>query len=153
MSISKGEWMNKVGATYTIEQYSTIKGNKLLMHATWLNLIYTKEKSGGGKYILYDSIYVEFQKRQMSLYRQINFAGGWKEEMGEGFSGGSDGKNSAYNAGDLGSIPGLGRFPGGGHGNPLQYSCWENPHGQSLAGYSPWSCKELDMTEQLSTAQ
>ena len=40
-----------------------------------------------------------------------------------------------------------------GHGNPLQYSCLENPHGQrSLAGYSPGGCKELDTTEQLSTA-
>ena len=39
---------------------------------------------------------------------------------------------------DVGSIPGLGRSPGGGHDNPLQYSCLENPHGQrSLAGYSP----------------
>ena len=52
---------------------------------------------------------------------------------------------------DLGSIPGLGRSPGGGHGNPLQYSCLENPHGQSLVGYSPWGHKESDMTEQLST--
>ena len=53
--------------------------------------------------------------------------------------GGSDGKASACKAGDLGSIPGLGRSPGGGHGNPLQYSCLENPHGQrSLVGYSPW---------------
>ena len=41
--------------------------------------------------------------------------------------GGSDGKASAYNAGDLGSIPGLGRSPGKGNGNPLQYSCLENP--------------------------
>ena len=48
------------------------------------------------------------------------------------------GKESACNAEDLGSIPGLGRSPGGGHGNLLQGSCWENPHGQrSLAGYSP----------------
>ena len=39
----------------------------------------------------------------------------------------SAGKESACNAGDLGSIPGLGRCPGGGHGNPLQYSCLENP--------------------------
>ena len=55
--------------------------------------------------------------------------------------------------GDLGSIPGLGRSPGGGHGSLLQYSCLENPHGQrSLVGYSPWGCKESDMTEQLSTA-
>ena len=45
------------------------------------------------------------------------------------FPGGSDGKESACTVGDLGSIPGLGRSPGGGHGSPLQYSCLENPHG------------------------
>ena len=62
-------------------------------------------------------------------------------------TGGSDGKESACSKGDLGSIPGSGRSPGGGHGNPLQYSCLENPHGQrSLAGYSPWGRKESDMT-------
>ena len=44
-----------------------------------------------------------------------------------GFPGGSEGKASACNAGDLGSIPGLGRSPGEGNGNPLQYSCLENP--------------------------
>ena len=44
-----------------------------------------------------------------------------------GFPGGSDGKAPVYNAGDLGSIPGLGRVPGEGNGNPLQYSCLENP--------------------------
>ena len=44
-----------------------------------------------------------------------------------GFPGGSDGKESAYNAGDLGSIPGSGRSPGEGNGNPLQYSSLENP--------------------------
>ena len=42
--------------------------------------------------------------------------------------------------------------PQGGHDSPLQYSCLENPHGQrSLAGYSPWCCKELDMTERQNT--
>ena len=67
-----------------------------------------------------------------------------------GFTGGSACKESVCNAGDLGLIPGLGRSPGVGHGNPLQYSCLENPHGQrSLAGYSSWGCKELDTTEQL----
>ena len=66
----------------------------------------------------------------------------------KGFPGGSDGKEPACNAGDLGSILGSGRSPGEGHGNPLQYSCLENPHGQrSLEDYSPWGCKELDMTE------
>ena len=44
-----------------------------------------------------------------------------------GFPGGSDGKESAYSAGDLGSIPGSGTSPGEGSGNPLQYSCLENP--------------------------
>ena len=47
---------------------------------------------------------------------------------------------NAGNTRDAGSIPRLGRTPGGGHGNPLQCSCLENPHGQrSLAGYSPWT--------------
>ena len=61
-------------------------------------------------------------------------------------------KNLPANAGDIrasGSMPGSGKFPGGGHGNPLQYSCLENPHGQrSLAGYSPWGHKELDITKE-----
>ena len=74
--------------------------------------------------------------------------------VNKGFSGGSDSKESACNAGDLGSIPGLGRSPGEGNSYPLQYSCLENPHGQrSLAGYSPWGRTVLDTTEQLSTAQ
>ena len=71
-----------------------------------------------------------------------------------GFPGGSGGKESTCNAGDLGSIPGLERSPGGGHGNPLQYSCLKNPHGHRiLVGYRPWGHKMSDMIEQLSTAQ
>ena len=63
-------------------------------------------------------------------------------------------KNPPRVSGDLGSIPGLARSPGGGHGNPLQYSYLENLCGQrSLVGYSPWGNKVLDTTEQLSTAQ
>ena len=66
----------------------------------------------------------------------------------EGFPCSLAGKESACNVGDLGSIPGLGRFPGEGHGSPLQYYL-ENPHGQrSLVGYIVHGgCKELDMTE------
>ena len=60
-------------------------------------------------------------------------------------------KNPLANAGDIrdaGSIPGSRRSPEGGHGDPLQYSCLENPHGQrSLVGYGPKGCKELNMTE------
>ena len=52
------------------------------------------------------------------------------------FPGGLDGKESACNAGDLGSIPGSGRPPGEGHGYPLQYSCLENPMGRESQG--PW---------------
>ena len=49
---------------------------------------------------------------------------------------------------EVGLIPGLGRSPGGGHSNPVQYSCLENPHGQkSLVGYSLWDTKESDTTE------
>ena len=60
-----------------------------------------------------------------------------------GFPGGSDGKESSCNTGVLGWIPELGE-----HGNPRQYSCLENLHGQrSLAGYSPRGQKELDTTE------
>ena len=66
------------------------------------------------------------------------------------FPGGSDDKKSTHSAENLGSVPGL--DPGGGHGNPLQCSCLENPHGQrSLEGYSSWGHKESDTTEQLST--
>ena len=64
-----------------------------------------------------------------------------------GFPGGSDFKESACNTGDLGSISGLGRSPGGGHVNPLQCSCLDNSHGQSsLAGYSLWRRKDSDVT-------
>ena len=54
--------------------------------------------------------------------------------------------------GDLGLIPGLGRSPGGGHGNPLQCSCLETPQGQRSLVHYTWGHKELDMTKR-STAQ
>ena len=65
-----------------------------------------------------------------------------------GFPGGSDGKESACNAGDPGSIPGFGRSPEEWKDNPLQYSCLEKFRGQrSLGDYSPWGPKESDNTE------
>ena len=67
---------------------------------------------------------------------------------------GSDGKESAHNVGDPGSICGLGESPGGGHGNPLQYSCLENPMDKGgWWGPFPWGRKELDMTERLTLAE
>ena len=62
--------------------------------------------------------------------------------------GGSDGKESACNVGDLGLIPGSGRSSGEGSGNPLQYSCLEKSHGRrSLVGSSALGRKESDTTE------
>ena len=58
-------------------------------------------------------------------------------------------KNLSVNAGDVrdvGSIPGSGRSPGGRHGNPLQYSCLENPMDRG-AWRAPWDCKESDTTQ------
>ena len=65
-----------------------------------------------------------------------------------GCPGNAVGKESACNAEDSGSILGWGRSPGEGNGNPLQYSCLENPMEQrSLVGYSAWGHKESDTTE------
>ena len=60
-----------------------------------------------------------------------------------GFPGGSDGKESACNVGNLGSILGLGRSPGGRHGNPLQYSCLENPMDRGAWQATGYSSMEL----------
>ena len=73
----------------------------------------------------------------------------WLISLSKGFPGGSDDKASAYNAGDLGLIPGLGRYNGEGNGSPLQYSCLDNPMDYSVVGYSPWGHTESDMTELL----
>ena len=65
-----------------------------------------------------------------------------------GFPGGSDSKESPCNVGDLGSVPVLGRSPGGGHGNLLQYSCLENPMDRGAWWATVFGVKkELDMTE------
>ena len=70
-----------------------------------------------------------------------------KEKQKFDFPGSSDSKASVYNAGDLGSIPGSGRIPGEVNGNPLQYSCLENP--MDGGAWCPWGRKESDTTEQL----
>ena len=66
-----------------------------------------------------------------------------------GFPGGSDSKESTCNVGDLGSVPGMGRSPGEGHGNPVQYSCLENPQGQEVPGSQATvhEVAESDVTE------
>ena len=70
-----------------------------------------------------------------------------------GFSGGSVVKESTCDVGHLGSIPELGRSPGGGHGNPLQYSCMEIPkdRGASWAAVHRVAKSQIRVSEQLST--
>ena len=63
------------------------------------------------------------------------------------YIGGSLVKNPPTNAGDVGSIPGLGKSPGEGNGNSLQYSCWKIPWTEEPGSYSPLGCKESDTTE------
>ena len=70
-----------------------------------------------------------------------------------GFPGGSDDKESVCNAEDLGSVPGSGRSPGEGHGNPLQCSCLENPTDRGAWGATVHGVsKESDMTEVIFTS-
>ena len=69
-----------------------------------------------------------------------------------GFPGGSDGEESAGNAGDLGSVPGSGRCPGEGNGNPLQYSCLENSMEREAWQATVHSITELNRIEQLTHA-
>ena len=70
-----------------------------------------------------------------------------------GFPGGSGGKRIHLPCGKPGRSLGWEDSPGGGHSNPLQYSCLEHPHGQRSLDYSPWGHKESHMTEGLSPAQ
>ena len=81
----------------------------------------------------------------------INWSGIARSLVILGFPGALVGKESACNAGDsgsMGSIPRLGRSPGGEHGNLLQYSCLQDPMDRgALWGYSLWGPKESDMTE------
>ena len=93
------------------------------------------------------------QKFSNNQQKKISFKHGFQNFPGGpvDFPGGSVVKNLPAIAGDAGdevSIPGSRRSPGGGNGNPLQYSCLGKSHGQrSLAGYSPSGFKESDRTE------
>ena len=105
-----------------------------------------------GKKILKSLLLFFFRKRTIksrgkTANKQKNL---WLSQQ-VGFSGGSEAKESSCNVGDLGSMPGLGRSPGGEQDNPLKYSCLENPHGQkSWTGCSSRGVKESDTTEPVS---
>ena len=95
-------------------------------------------------YTLSSSVYISFPRPYTSILVVLLFfvpsQNSVSVPLPEDFPGGSVGKASGCSAGDLGSIPGLGRSPGEGNGNPLQYSCLENPMDRF---------GELDMTERL----
>ena len=90
--------------------------------SSWLN---RQEVDGG-------TFHLEALERDWLAMEYYDFGFGHVEleVILRGFPGSLDGKASAYNVGDLGSIPGLGRSPGEGNSNPLQYSCLENPMDQ-----------------------
>ena len=120
MSLALDQWLQKVGLFYDYFRDSHLWGGETRM-----------KKTDIGKEVAVTHLGQE-----------------WGYCWVAGFPGRSAGKEPISNAGDLGSSPVLGRSPGGGHGNPLHYSCLENPHGQrSLAGYSPLGHKEVDTTE------
>ena len=104
-----------------------------------------------------------FKKQQGNIHAQplqktisqqyFSFSGVKLRIYNSNFSDGSDSKDSTYNTGDAGSVPGSGRSPGEGKGNSLQYSCLEQPMDRGAwRGYSPCGRKESDMTEQLTLA-
>ena len=83
------------------------------------------------------------------VYGSLRIPGFWHQIRSQGaFPGGSDDKESVCSAGDLDLIPGSGRSPGEGKGNPIPVFLPRKSHGQrSLVGYSPWGCKEVDTPE------
>ena len=87
-----------------------------------MEIVFAATAQGRGRGAGIGTLTLQVSHRALSCsYFKSDNVGCW------GFPGVSDGKESAYNAGDLGSIPGLGRSPGEGNGIPLQYSCLENP--------------------------
>ena len=99
-------------------------------------------KSTGIKF-LPSYVYTSILKTSLHIWDQVMCT--------RSFPSGSDGKESACYVGDIGSIPGWGRSPGDGNGNPLHYSCLENSkhRGDFRATLPPWGRKESNMTEQL----
>ena len=98
-----------------------------------------------------DDKFLKFQLKLFQHYKKKNTRTKFWESLNISlsFPGGSDGKASACNTGDPGSIPGLGRSPGEGNGNPLQYSCLENPRDGRAWQATVHGVAKSDTTEQL----
>ena len=122
-----------IKAIYTVHELY------MIVYALW-NMYYIRIKFGRKQskiLAVFPKNYREWVckiiKKTCVLFRFVNFSSFLKyiafliRKSPQDFPGGSDGKASVYNVRDLSSIPGLGRFPGEGNGNPLQYSCLENP--------------------------
>ena len=116
------------------------------MEEVWHNLQSDKWISGAGDWKRDSCLKFQNLIEENGVINQLRVAMRMEEVDKFEVAGGSGGRESTYKGGDLVLIPGLGRSPGGGPSNPLQYSCLENPsHGQrSLVGYSPWGHKGLD---------
>ena len=101
------------GDGISAELFQTLKDDAVkVLHSTCQQIWKTQQWPQGWKRSVFIPIPKKGNAKECSNYRTM---------------GGSEVKASAWNAGDSGLIPGLGRFPGEGNGNPLQYSCLENP--------------------------
>ena len=89
----------------------------------WLCIALSQSNLTISKYYVYWSLIQKYQ----SIPRNLSYKNKGISSLNKGLPGGSDGKETARNVADLGWIPGLGRYPGGGHGDPLQYSSLVNP--------------------------
>ena len=115
-----------------------------MSHGAWGQLAWPQSRDKGGEGSRQDLIRPALH-RGMSWVHSVLKEGIdlWKSRtLTRGFPVLKDSPVNARGTRELSLIPGSGRSPGEGNGNPLQYSCLENPMDRSLAGYSPWGCKE-----------
>ena len=114
-------WMTELNWSASYSYHCNIYG---LHYVCWADWVRKSKNLGWGIYVFLH----EWEKKRQKRRKECHANEENEETVGkEGFSGGIDGKESACNARDLRLNPGLGRSPGGEHGNPLQYSCLENP--------------------------
>ena len=156
--------LNQIPYDYTVEVRNRYKGLDLtdrvpdelwtevadIVQETVIKTVLKEKKCKKEKWLSEEALQIAVKGREVKStgekerYTQLNAE---FQRIARSFPGGSNGKESDCNAGDLGLIPGFGRSPGEGHSNALQY-CLENPHGQrGLAGYIPSGRKESDPTE------